>query len=113
MQIISSFSWRSIFINALEQGSSHGECETWYQISRLPMKQVYADTDLLPIPELCQGHDVYEIIKDRNLGKCRSGPMFGYQSATGFKCNASNAVDCQNMFAVCKYFMTSCTKSTN
>lgn len=76
-------------------------CETWYHISSIPMEQVNADPDLLPIPELCEGYDVYEIVKDRDLNKCYSYPMFNYRSTPGLKCNASDAATCQNMIAVC------------
>ena len=84
----------------VKQGSSHGECKTWYHIGRVPIEEIHANADLLPRPELCQGNAIYEIIKTRNLDECHSYPVFHYRSTAGLKCDAANGAGCENMMAV-------------
>ena len=71
------------------QGCSSGECQTWYQISRIPAAEVRANPEMLPMAELCDSSsssssssrneiDVYEVVKSRNFDKCRILPVFNY-----------------------------------
>lgn len=77
-----------------------GECQTWYHISRLPMEQVETEPELVPKPELCEDLPVYEIIKNRDLDKCRILPVFQYNSIQGLRCNVANGASCQNKISV-------------
>ncbi|XP_057372284.1 vitellogenin-like [Daphnia carinata] len=78
------------------EGCATGECQTWYHISRLPVEVVEAEPKLLPAPELCQNFPIYEIVKNRDLDKCRILPIFNYNSNQGLQCSLVNGAGCEN-----------------
>lgn len=47
-----------------------GECETTYDISRLPEYLAYAKRESIPLPELPGETDVFEIVKNKNYNNC-------------------------------------------
>merc|ERR1740128_917044 len=92
------------------EGSVTGECQTWYHISRLPEEQVKTDPELVPQPELCEDRPVYEIIKNRDLDKCRILPVFQYNSIQGLRCNTASGSGCHNKIShVDTVKITGCT----
>jgi len=64
------------------------------------MQQIETDAELVPQPQLCQDLPVYEIIKNRDLDKCRILPVFQYNSIQGLACNSANSAACQNKISV-------------
>merc|ERR1740128_1387138 len=78
------------------EGSVTGECQTWYHISRLPSKNIETEPELVPEPQLCQDLPVYEIVKNRDLNKCRILPIFQYSSIQGLGCNIVDGASCEN-----------------
>ena len=82
------------------QGCSTGECETWYHISEMSEEYLNAEPDLLPVPELCENLPVYEIVKNRDLDKCRILPHFYYNNVEGLRCNGVHGAGCENKVSV-------------
>nr|QJE49262.1 vitellogenin [Diaphanosoma celebensis] len=78
------------------EGCSTGECETWYHISEISEEQLNAEPDLLPVPELCEKSQVYEIVKNRDLDKCRVLPHFHYNNKEGLRCTGVHGAGCEN-----------------
>ena len=69
-------------------------------MSLVSVEQLNANPELLAVPELCQGLAVYEIVKQRDLDKCRGMSLYNFLSTPGFGCNVTNGAGCQAMMSV-------------
>jgi len=71
---------RRQFVESLQrmEESIMGECDTHYTVERMPeyLAMEFEEREQIPMRELCQGKDYYEVIKAKDLKNCRERPMF-------------------------------------
>jgi len=55
-----------------------GECDTHYTVERMPeyLAREFEEREQIPMRELCQGKDYYEVIKTKDLKNCRERPVY-------------------------------------
>merc|ERR1719394_1327689 len=71
---------RTQFVESLQrmEESILGECDTQYTVEKIPeyLAMEFEEREQIPMRELCQGKDYYEVIKAKDLKNCRERPVF-------------------------------------
>ncbi|XP_065572102.1 uncharacterized protein LOC136034696 isoform X1 [Artemia franciscana] len=76
----------------VREESVTGDCEVWYEISKIPSERFETSPSTVPLKSACPSKsEVFEIVKTKNFDKCKKVANFNIMSPVGMKCKPSTS----------------------